>query len=91
MCNVDQDGTVSKIRLIEGTWRSVLSDPAKRAELGMFDAIYFDTFQESYREFLEFFRYVPGLMKGPGSRMSFFHGHGRGGEMLYQVRSVVEG
>lgn len=67
----------------------MFEDPKLRAkyDLGTFDAIYFDTFQEGYRAFLEFFKYVPGLMKGPGSRMSFFQGHGAFDECLHEVSS----
>ncbi|THH07612.1 hypothetical protein EW146_g9264 [Bondarzewia mesenterica] len=46
-------------------------------EIGTFDAIYFDTFEESYRDHLEFFRHVPRLLKGPHARFSFFHGVGQ--------------
>lgn len=65
----------------------MFEDPELRAEydLGTFDAIYFDTFQEGYRAFLEFFKYVPGLLKGPESRMCFFQGHGRFDDYLYEV------
>lgn len=67
----------------------MFEDPKLRAkyDLGTFDAIYFDTFQEGYRAFLEFFKYVPGLMKGPGSRMSFFQGHGAFDDCLHEVGS----
>lgn len=78
------------IRLVKGTWRDVLSDPERRAELGTFDAIYFDTFEEGYRSLLEFFSYVPGLMRGPGARMSFFVGLGRNDPVLAEVGGDFE-
>lgn len=56
-------------------------------ELGQFDIIYFDTFQESYPGHMDFIKHVPSLLKKkPTSRFSFFHGHGARGRYTYDVR-----
>lgn len=57
------------VRIRAGRWQDVVGDlPA-----GSFDAIYWDTWQESYIDLREFIGHVPRLLK-PGGRFSFFNG-----------------
>ncbi|KAI0058533.1 hypothetical protein BV25DRAFT_1829975 [Artomyces pyxidatus] len=62
------------VTVIEGKWQDALKDGA---DIGRFDAIYFETFEESYRDHLEFFVRVPSLLRDHHSRFSFFNIHGR--------------
>lgn len=55
------------------------------ADIGRFDIVYFDTFEEGYRGHFNFIKNVPGLLRGPGSRFSFFNGHAAKQEVEYQV------
>ncbi|PYI36957.1 putative arginine N-methyltransferase [Aspergillus indologenus CBS 114.80] len=73
----------------EGRWQEVL--PALVAEGEMFDAIYYDTFAESYADFREFFtEQVIGLLEQEG-RWSFFNGMGADRQISYDVyQKVVE-
>lgn len=72
-----------------GKWQDVL--PGLVAEGITFDAIYFDTFAESYTEFRAFFsEEVIGLL-GEGGRWSFFNGMGADRQISYDVyQKVVE-
>ncbi|PYH43143.1 protein-arginine N5-methyltransferase [Aspergillus saccharolyticus JOP 1030-1] len=73
----------------EGRWQDVL--PALVAEGEMFDAIYYDTFAESYGDFREFFtEQVIGLLEQEG-KWSFFNGMGADRQISYDVyQKVVE-
>lgn len=73
----------------KGKWQDVL--PALVAEGAVFDAIYFDTFAESYGEFREFVsEQVIGLLDQDG-RWSFFNGMGADRQISYDVyQKVVE-
>jgi protein arginine N-methyltransferase 2 len=44
-------------------------------DLGKFDIVYFDTFQEGYLGHFTFIKHVPRLLRGPNSRFSYFNGH----------------
>ena len=72
-----------------GKWQDVL--PGLVAEGVVFDAIYFDTFAESYGEFREFVsEQVIGLLDQDG-RWSFFNGMGADRQISYDVyQKVVE-
>lgn len=72
-----------------GKWQDIL--PQLVAEGKEFDAIYFDTFAESYSEFREFFtEHVLALLKQDG-RWSFFNGMGADRQISYDVyQKVVE-
>jgi hypothetical protein len=59
------------------------------ADIGKFDIVYFDTFEEGYRGHFEFIKNVPGLLRGPGSRFSYFNGHAGKGDTAYQVCRTV--
>lgn len=43
-------------------------------DIGSFDVIYFDTFEESYENHLQFFMEVPRLLSGPNARFCAFQG-----------------
>lgn len=73
----------------EGRWQDVL--PKLVIEGQIFDAIYFDTFAESYSDFREFFsEQVIGLLDQEG-KFSFFNGLGADRQISYDVyQKVVE-
>jgi protein arginine N-methyltransferase 2 len=57
----------------------------ERIDLGKFDIVYFDTFQEGYPGHFAFIRHVPRLLRGPQSRFSYFNGHCAMDPTKYQV------
>lgn len=73
----------------EGKWQDIL--PGLVAEGVMFDAIYYDTFAESYADFREFFtEQVIGVLEQEG-KWSFFNGMGADRQISYDVyQKVVE-
>lgn len=77
------------VRIHEGRWQDVL--PGLVAAGEMFDAVYYDTFAESYGDFREFFtEQVIGLLEQEG-RWSFFNGMGADRQISYDVyQKVVE-
>ena len=77
------------VTIHEGKWQDVL--PRLVAEGKIFDAIYFDTFAESYSDFREFFsENVIGLLE-QGGKWSFFNGMGADRQISYDVyQKVVE-
>jgi protein arginine N-methyltransferase 2 len=77
------------VTIHEGKWQDVLPDIVTDGM--MFDAIYFDTFAESYGDFREFFsEHVIGLLEQEG-RWSFFNGMGADRQISYDVyQKVVE-
>lgn len=73
----------------EGKWQDVLP---KLVEEGVtFDAIYYDTFAESYADFRHFFsEHVIGLLE-PQGKWGFFNGMGADRQLSYDVyQKVVE-
>ncbi|PWY68633.1 putative arginine N-methyltransferase [Aspergillus heteromorphus CBS 117.55] len=73
----------------EGRWQDIL--PGLVGEGVMLDAIYYDTFAESYADFRDFFsEHVIGLLEQEG-RWSFFNGMGADRQISYDVyQKVVE-
>jgi protein arginine N-methyltransferase 2 len=73
----------------QGRWQDIL--PGLVASGEMFDAIYYDTFAESYGDFREFFsEQVIGLLEQDG-RWGFFNGMGADRQISYDVyQKVVE-
>ncbi|KAL3480712.1 protein arginine N-methyltransferase 2 [Aspergillus californicus] len=73
----------------EGRWQDILPTLVSQGE--MFDAIYYDTFAESYGDFREFFtEQVIGLLEQEG-KWSFFNGMGADRQISYDVyQKVVE-
>lgn len=73
----------------EGRWQDVL--PTLVGQGLVFDAIYYDTFAESYHDFKEFFsEHVIGLLDQNG-RWSYFNGMGADRQLSYDVyQKIVE-
>lgn len=73
----------------EGRWQDIL--PALVGNGETFDAIYYDTFAESYADFRDFFsEQVIGLLEQDG-RWGFFNGMGADRQISYDVyQKVVE-
>ncbi|KAK2879377.1 Arginine N-methyltransferase 2 [Arthroderma sp. PD_2] len=79
----------SGVTIHEGKWQDIL--PKLEAEGVMFDAIYYDTFAESYSDFRDFAsEHVIALLESEG-RWSFFNGMGADRQISYDVyQKVVE-
>ncbi|OAX77267.1 hypothetical protein ACJ72_08437 [Emergomyces africanus] len=77
------------VTIHEGRWQDILPKLIDDGET--FDAIYYDTFGESYSDFREFFsEHVIGLLESNG-RWSFFNGMGADRQISYDVyQKVVE-
>ena len=80
------------VRVLEGRWQDFFlpkldsnADSAGPVDIGKFDVVYFDTFQEGYRGHFDFIRHVPRLLRGPGSRFSYFNGHASKHKTAYKV------
>jgi type IV protein arginine methyltransferase len=73
----------------DGKWQDVL--PGLVAEGQTFDAIYYDTFAESYHDFKEFFsEQLIGLLE-QGGKWSYFNGMGADRQISYDVyQKIVE-
>ncbi|KAF2457478.1 putative arginine N-methyltransferase [Lineolata rhizophorae] len=91
-----RDGWYEKPGIVvhEGRWQDVV--PQLVEENVMFDAIYFDTFAEDYRELREFFsEYVIGLLDpvggkdGEGGKFGFFNGLGADRQICYDIYSKI--
>ncbi|KAJ5238395.1 Protein arginine N-methyltransferase 2 [Penicillium chermesinum] len=71
----------------EGRWQDIL--PGLVSEGLQFDAIYYDTFAESYKDFKEFFEeQVIGLLEQEG-KWGFFNGMGADRQISYDVYQKV--
>ncbi|KAJ5628699.1 Protein arginine N-methyltransferase 2 [Penicillium lividum] len=71
----------------EGRWQDILPDLVGAGET--FDAIYYDTFAESYNDFREFFsEQVIGLLEQEG-KWGFFNGMGADRQISYDVYQKV--
>jgi protein arginine N-methyltransferase 2 len=58
-------------------------------DLGKFDIVYFDTFDEGYPGHFTFIKHVPRLLRGPTSRFSYFNGHYAGHLTPYKVCYIL--
>ncbi|OAP65234.1 hypothetical protein AYL99_01206 [Fonsecaea erecta] len=89
--NMERDGWMAKPNVVvhRGKWQNILPQLIEEGET--FDAIYFDTFAESYSAFRDFFsEQVIGLLN-PNGRWSFFNGMGADRQISYDVyQKVVE-
>ena len=75
------------VKIHEGRWQDVL--PALVLENETFDAIYYDTFAESYQDFRDFFtEQLIGLLEQDG-RWGFFNGMGADRQISYDVYQKV--
>jgi type IV protein arginine methyltransferase len=72
-----------------GKWQDIL--PAMAEDGLVFDAIYYDTFAESYKEFKELFsEHILGLLETKG-KWSYFNGMGADRQISYDVyQRIVE-
>lgn len=89
LTNIENEGWDKKpgVTIHPGRWQEIL--PQLVAENQTFDAIYYDTFAESYSDFREFFtEYVLGLLESDG-RWSFFNGMGADRQISYDVYQKV--
>lgn len=75
------------VKIHEGRWQDIL--PSLVAEGETFDAVYYDTFAESYQDFREFFtEQLIGLLEQDG-RWGFFNGMGADRQISYDVYQKV--
>ena len=58
------------VRVVGTTWQAALADPS----FGPFDAIFFDTYAETYADMRAFFDALPRLLRRPHGTFSFFNG-----------------
>jgi type IV protein arginine methyltransferase len=79
----------SGVIIHEGRWQDVL--PTMVSDGLVFDAIYYDTFAETYKDFTDFFsEHVLGLLDQSG-KWSFFNGMGADRQISYDVyQKIVE-
>lgn len=77
------------VRIHEGRWQDIL--PTLVGEGEQFDAIYYDTFAESYNDFRDFLsEHVIGILDQEG-RWGYFNGMGADRQISYDVyQKVVE-
>jgi protein arginine N-methyltransferase 2 len=78
----------------EGRWQDIVPGLVEKNE--MFDAIYFDTFAEEYKDLREFFsEFVIGLLdpagglNGEGGKFGFFCGMGADRQVAYDVYNKI--
>ncbi|CBQ70822.1 related to RMT2-protein-arginine N-methyltransferase [Sporisorium reilianum SRZ2] len=83
------------VELFAGRWEDWIRDSdadddiARMAQLGTFDAIYWDTYSQDYADIKRFFDALPNLLNGPDSRFSFFHGLGATNALFYDVYTRI--
>ncbi|EXJ72552.1 uncharacterized protein A1O5_03698 [Cladophialophora psammophila CBS 110553] len=91
LSNMERNGWMEKSNVVahRGKWQTVL--PQLIAEGEAFDAIYFDTFAESYGTFRDFFSEQVISLLNQNGRWSFFNGMGADRQVSYDVyQKVVE-
>lgn len=65
------------VELFEGRWEDWVRDSddeeavQRMMELGSFDAVYWDTYSQDYKDVKKFFDALPNILNGPESRFSF--------------------
>lgn len=62
-----------------------IPDYSTPIDIGKFDIVYFDTFNEGYRGHFAFIKQVPRLLRRQTSRFSYFNGYGERNETQYKV------
>lgn len=91
LANMKAKGWAEKagVTIHEGRWQDVLPKLVEQGET--FDAIYYDTFAESYEDFKDFFtEHVISLLESSG-KWGFFNGMGADRQISYDVyQKVVE-
>ncbi|KAH0843952.1 hypothetical protein AYO21_08342 [Fonsecaea monophora] len=91
LSKMESDGWMEKpnVEVHKGKWQNIL--PQLIAEGETFDAIYFDTFAESYSAFRDFFSEQVISLLSQNGRWSFFNGMGADRQISYDVyQKVVE-
>ncbi|KIM35895.1 hypothetical protein M413DRAFT_14278 [Hebeloma cylindrosporum] len=89
------------VRVLEERWQKYFSESwpppdldaedAKRPfNIGKFDIVYFDTFQEGYSGHFSFIKHVPRLLRDQNSRFSYFNGHWAKQETAYEIYAEVQ-
>lgn len=89
LANIEKEGFDKKagVTIHAGRWQDIL--PELITQNQTFDAIYYDTFAESYSDFRDFFtEYVIGLLESEG-KWSFFNGMGADRQISYDVYQKV--
>ncbi|SNX82796.1 related to RMT2 - protein-arginine N-methyltransferase [Melanopsichium pennsylvanicum] len=83
------------VEIFEGRWEDWIKDSdheedvGKKAELGTFDAVYWDTYSQDYNDIKSFFDCLPNILNGSQSRFSFFHGLGATNQFYYDVYTRI--
>ncbi|SPO22263.1 related to RMT2 - protein-arginine N-methyltransferase [Ustilago trichophora] len=83
------------VELFQGRWEDWIKDSdneediEKMAQLGSFDAVYWDTYSQDYKDIKKFFDALPSILNGPESRFSFFHGLGATNQFFYDVYTRI--
>lgn len=83
------------VELFQGRWEDWIKDSddeadiEKMAQLGTFDAVYWDTYSQDYADIKKFFESLPNILNGPDSRFSFFHGLGATNAFFYDVYTRI--
>jgi len=78
------------VRFFEGTWQDYLQALEDEREPYLcFDAVYFDTYSEHYKDLRAFFDVLPNWLRSDASRFSFFHGLGATSRCFYDVYTTV--
>ncbi|GAA97458.1 uncharacterized protein L969DRAFT_116319 [Mixia osmundae IAM 14324] len=83
------------VLIYHGTWQAFLlayeqGELASQFPEGLaFDAVYFDTFSEHYRDLRQFFDQLPNILRDQDSLFSWFHGLGATSRLLYDVYTAV--
>lgn len=89
----DSWDTETNVTIHSGKWQEIC--PKLEEERMKFDAIYFDTFGESYDDFKDFLNCVSRLLedgggkKGKSGKFSFFNGAGADRQICYDVYTKV--
>ncbi|TFK75358.1 hypothetical protein BDN72DRAFT_513910 [Pluteus cervinus] len=76
------------VEILEGKWQDFIREEGLLGG-NSFDVVYTDTFSEDYEELHRFFKYLPMLFSGSGSRFSFFNGLGATNAMFYDVYTHI--
>ncbi|MBW0520090.1 hypothetical protein O181_059805 [Austropuccinia psidii MF-1] len=75
--------------IYSGRWQEFLNEIQTGTFEANFDAVYWDTFSEDYRDLKDFFKNVFDLLSGPHSRFSWFHGLGATSRTLYDIYTEI--
>lgn len=95
LAKMKADGWYEKpgVYILEGPWKETLPRVLEEVcgeEQIYFDGMYYDTFSEHYKDLVEFYDFVVGMLKPTGT-FSFFNGLGADRQVCYDVyKEVVE-